>query len=286
MTTPAAVRLKGLQQHGLLLPPANARKPEIRYRKGRFDQMRILDGEADGLAVHQTSAIDVSRRDPAGERSVQCRVLERELGFFDCSGRFGDAVLRRFHAVFRRFHALFGGGYSCGVGFIASLRLIVLLFDQARRLEQISRAYIFNLGRVEVCARSCKLRLRLRPLRLRLRKLRLRLGMLCLGLLERMLVVERTHLGQFGISGHFVARLNIAHTTIGAAHLENSLNDSTGFECQVDLLEGFDAHGIPLLGAGPYLFRHACPHNLDHGFDMLLLTATRQEQCRAYQEDF
>jgi hypothetical protein len=67
-------------------------------------------------------------------------------------------------------------------------------------LEQIIRAYVFNLGRVEVCARPCKLRLRLRPLRLRLRPLRLRLRMLRLGLLECMLIIERTYLGSSALA--------------------------------------------------------------------------------------
>jgi hypothetical protein len=67
--------------------------------------------------------------------------------------------------------------------------------------------------------------------------------------------------------------------------VENLFHDSTRFERQVDLLDGFDAHGIPLLGGRLDLFHQACPHHLDHRFDLLLLGATRQEECRPHQEN-
>src|SRR5579883_270008 len=234
--------------------------------------MGVHDRVADGCAVDHAPPIDVARSDPAREGRAQRRVAEREPLLRLQGARVFDAARGSADSVF-------GSGYGCGIRFKAPLGLVVLGLDQARLPEQIVRARILDFRSSEIGASGFELSLRPGPLRLGLCELRLRL-------LEGMLIIERTHLRQLGIPGHAIAGLNVADTAIGAAHLENPLHDSTGLECQIHLLVGFDADGILLLRGRLDLLDDAGTHGLNRGFRLFRLMTAGEAQRRCQEENF
>jgi hypothetical protein len=73
---------------------------------------------------------------------------------------------------------------------------------------------------------------------------------LILGSLDALLVVEAAYDGQFSSLRDLVAGLYGADAAVGSAYLVDLLDESGGFEGEVDLLGGQDGGGVAFGGVG------------------------------------